>query len=528
MAPAIAVSCRSKPPRTRLSAPAAKAIRRVAALCRPGSIVRRLFPAGSPGSVGREVAGRISAAASVLRGSLTATAARTLGRGTRGIASVRRGLASLRRGLGGIRLPEIPGGDPVMFGAAAGIAIILGAGLVAAISSALREYEAEPQNVASVFSGGRSRLAAEDRQALHARLRDATRTGREAVATLDGEDVVPGPEEETDSPSLAPAPAVVASPEAQADEDENIAAALPLLDMSPPRREELPAAPQEPPEARTPSPRPEAQPLAPAVRPQWLANAVEPQRPPGDRPMIAIVIDDAGVAQARTARAIELPAPLTIAFIPYSQNLQEQTRQARKNGHELLLHMPMEPDSNAVDPGPNALLTTLGSDEIMRRFEWALARFDGYVGVNNHMGSKFMARPDLVAPLLQEINTRGLMFLDSRTDKSTVGAELALTMRVPHASRQVFLDNDLDEDKIATQLKRLERMALRHGHAIAIGHPHDVTVDVLARWIPEARARGFDLVPVSAIVKLAYGDGSESQLAAARGGETNGLLGGAQ
>jgi len=525
MAPAISVTCRGKPPRARLSPLVAKAIRRVAALSRPGSVVRRFFPAGSPGSFSSEVAGRIRAAASALRGSLAAAAARMLEWGTRGIASVGRGLACLRRGLGGIRLPEIPGSDPVMFGAAAGIAIILGAGLVVVISSALREYKAEPQSVAAVFSGGRSRLAAEDRQGLHARPRDATRTGRETVATLDGEDVSPGPDEPA---ALAPAPAVVASPDAQADEDENIAAALPLLDMSPPRREELPAALHEPPDVHTPSPIPEAQPLAPAVRPQWLANAVEPQRPPGDRPMIAIVIDDAGVAQARTARAIELPAPLTIAFIPYSQNLQEQTRQARKNGHELLLHMPMEPDSNAVDPGPNALLTTLDSDEIMRRFDWALARFDGYVGVNNHMGSKFMARPDLVAPLLQEINTRGLMFLDSRTDKSTVGAELALKMQVPHASRQVFLDNDLDAEEIATQLERLERMALRHGHAIAIGHPHDVTVDVLARWIPEARARGFDLVPVSAIVKLAYGDGSESQLAAARGGETNGLLGGAQ
>ena len=243
--------------------------------------------------------------------------------------------------------------------------------------------------------------------------------------------------------------------------------------------------------------------------------------------MIAIVIDDAGVAQARTARAIELPAPLTIAFIPYSQNLKQQSRRARQNGHELLLHIPMEADSNAVDPGPNALLTSLDGDEIMRRFRWALSRFDGYVGVNNHMGSKFMARADLVEPLLEEMNARGLMFLDSRTDSRTVGAALARGMDLPHASRQVFLDNDLDADTITGQLAELERVARRRGYAIAIGHPHDVTVDVLARWIPEARARGFDLVPVSAIVKLEYGAGN--QLAAATGGgKTDGFLGGTQ
>ncbi|MDH3231865.1 MAG: divergent polysaccharide deacetylase family protein, partial [Alphaproteobacteria bacterium] len=119
------------------------------------------------------------------------------------------------------------------------------------------------------------------------------------------------------------------------------------------------------------------------------------------------------------------------------------------------------------------------------------------------------------------------MFLDSRTDSRTVGAALARGMDLPHASRQVFLDNDLDADTITGQLAELERVARRRGYAIAIGHPHDVTVDVLARWIPEARARGFDLVPVSAIVKLEYGAGN--QLAAATGGgKTDGFLGGTQ
>lgn len=189
----------------------------------------------------------------------------------------------------------------------------------------------------------------------------------------------------------------------------------------------------------------------------------------------------------------------------------------------------MEAGSSTVDPGPNALLTSLDGDEIMRRFRWALSRFDGYVGVNNHMGSKFMARADLVEPLLAEMNARGLMFLDSRTDRTTVGADLARGMELPHASRQVFLDNDLDAEKIAAQLAELERVARRRGHAVAIGHPHDVTVEVLAKWIPEARARGFDLVPVSAIVKLEYGDDAAGLLAAATGsGEPDGLLGGTQ
>jgi len=258
--------------------------------------------------------------------------------------------------------------------------------------------------------------------------------------------------------------------------------------------------------------------------PAWLANAVEP-RQIGKGPMIAIVIDDAGVVQGRTRRASELPAPITIAFIPYSDNLEKQARYARSRGHELLLHIPMEPNGGAADPGYNALLTNLSQKEIMRRFRWALDRFDGYVGVNNHMGSKFMARGDLVKPVLEETNARGLLFLDSRTDHNTTGTRLARDMGMPNATRNIFLDNDLDAVKIRAQLAALEQVARRRGSAIAIGHPHDVTVEVLADWIPEARRKGFVLVPVSTIVKQEYGP----RLAAvSAGGESEGLLGGAQ
>ncbi len=348
--------------------------------------------------------------------------------------------------------------------------------------------------------------------------------------TLDAEadfvTLASGPEEDTG----APGPRIIAgTPDIDAQGGYDIAVPtgpeekLVATLSPPPRATKRPGIPQPPAVSGIPV-QPEPPVGTASVKPAWLANAVEPRRL-GKGPMIAIVIDDAGVAQERSRRASDLPAPLTIAFIPYSDNLESQTRYARSRGHELLLHIPMEPGSADTDPGHNALLTSLGEDEIMRRFRWALDRFDGYVGVNNHMGSKFMARGDLVRPVLEEINARGLLFLDSRTDHRTAGTRLARDIGMPHATRNVFLDNDLEAAKIRAQLVELERVARRRGHAIAIGHPHDVTTETLAEWIPEARARGFQLVPVSTIVKLEYGPRLAS---AAAGGETDGLLGGAQ
>src|SRR3546814_16619231 len=73
------------------------------------------------------------------------------------------------------------------------------------------------------------------------------------------------------------------------------------------------------------------------LRPAWLRNAV-PSPDPGQKPMIAVVVDDMGIDQKRSRQAIALPAPLTLAFIPYGYHLPELTEAAHAAGHELLVH----------------------------------------------------------------------------------------------------------------------------------------------------------------------------------------------
>jgi polysaccharide deacetylase 2 family uncharacterized protein YibQ len=45
-----------------------------------------------------------------------------------------------------------------------------------------------------------------------------------------------------------------------------------------------------------------------------------------------------------------------------------------------------------------------------------------------------------------------------------------------------------------------ERVAKRKGYAIAIGHPHDVTLKELEQWIPQAQKDGFEFVQVRKLV----------------------------
>ena len=249
------------------------------------------------------------------------------------------------------------------------------------------------------------------------------------------------------------------------------------------------------PVAQRPPPPPPSGPLPP-----WLRNAVAFALP-AQRPMIALVFDDLGLDRKRTERAIGLPGPLTLSFLPYAADLQAQTRAARAAGHELLVHMPMEPLAANLDAGPGALLVKLPPDEILRRLDRGLAAFDGYVGINNHMGSRFTSDRAAMAPVLGELQRRGLLFLDSVTAGSTVGSALAATLKLPHAQRNVFLDDDLSPAAVQASLARLEQVARHSGMAVAIGHPHDVTLDAVAAWLPGLAAKGFVLAPVSAVVR---------------------------
>ena len=61
---------------------------------------------------------------------------------------------------------------------------------------------------------------------------------------------------------------------------------------------------------------------------------------------------------------VEFKRPLTLSFLSYAPNLIEQTTMASSKGHELMLHLPMEPLGDE-DPGPGALLVDMKNMDLM-------------------------------------------------------------------------------------------------------------------------------------------------------------------
>ena len=236
----------------------------------------------------------------------------------------------------------------------------------------------------------------------------------------------------------------------------------------------------------------------------WLKNAVAFAVPPG-KPMIAVVLDDVGVARGHAELAIDMPAVITLSFMTYADGVAGMAARARAKGHELMLHVPMEPLDNEVDAGPHALKVGAPQAELLRSLAWGLSRFPGYIGINNHMGSRFTQDERGMGIVLGELKRRNLLFLDSRTIGSTIGDRLAARMGVAHVMRDVFLDNEMDEAAVIKQLVEAEKIAASKGQAIAIGHPHPATLAAIRAWMPQAEARGFIIVPLSAVAKQRLG-----------------------
>jgi polysaccharide deacetylase 2 family uncharacterized protein YibQ len=267
------------------------------------------------------------------------------------------------------------------------------------------------------------------------------------------------------------------------------------------RREIQEPAPEDikvPEEKEAPEENPEPAKPETATPTQFIRNALA--MPDGaNPPLAAIIIDDMGIDMARSNRILMIDAPLTVSYMPHAPNLQAQIDTARSKGKEAMLHVPMEAMSSAYanDYGPEYLKTTESRQTNARLLREMLERANGYVGVNNHMGSKFTLDEGQMSGVLEELARRGLAFIDSKTAATSLGP-IARHLKMPFLERDVFLDDSNEPEDIKARFADLERIAKKRGWAVAIGHPREATIKALAEWLD--KESGVIVVPVSYII----------------------------
>jgi len=216
-------------------------------------------------------------------------------------------------------------------------------------------------------------------------------------------------------------------------------------------------------------------------------------------PVVSIVIGGLGVGAAKTTDAImKLPPAVTLAFTPYGSDPGKLAERARAQRHEILLQIPMEPyDYPDNDPGPQTLLATLGPEENLDRLFWHLGRLQGYAGIANFMGARFVATDTAMTPIIREVAKRGLSYFDDGSAPRSVAAALAGGQAMPFARGDVAVDAVPTSAEIDRQLAKLETLAKERGFAVGTASALPISIDRIGAWIKALDAHGVMLVPLT-------------------------------
>jgi polysaccharide deacetylase 2 family uncharacterized protein YibQ len=216
-------------------------------------------------------------------------------------------------------------------------------------------------------------------------------------------------------------------------------------------------------------------------------------------PVVAIVVGGLGVGAAKTTDAImKLPAAVTLAFTPFGSDPSKLAERARAQRHEVLLQIPMEPfDYPDNDPGPQTLLTTLAPEQNLDRLYWHLSRFQGYAGIANFMGARFVVSDPVMAPIVREAAKRGLGYLDDGSAPRSVAGSLATGQAMPFAKADLSIDAVPTAAEIDRALAKLEGLAKERGIAVGIASALPISIERIGVWIKALEGHGIMLVPLT-------------------------------
>ncbi|MBM7588084.1 polysaccharide deacetylase 2 family uncharacterized protein YibQ [Bacillus pakistanensis] len=234
-----------------------------------------------------------------------------------------------------------------------------------------------------------------------------------------------------------------------------------------------------------------------------LFNAIANAQTVIPKKELAIVIDDLGNNMKGTNELLALDVPLTVAIMPFLSTSTQDASHAFENGHEVIVHMPMEPIKGKKSwLGPGAITTDLSDKEIRKRVEDAIKSVPYAVGMNHHMGSKATADERVMRIVLEVCKENGLYYLDSKTTGKTVIPKLAEELGVPLLENKLFFDDVYTLQHILQQAKKLSEEIDRDDQSIAIGHvgvTGTKVVSMLKEFIPLYQQKA-ELVPLSGLI----------------------------
>ena len=194
------------------------------------------------------------------------------------------------------------------------------------------------------------------------------------------------------------------------------------------------------------------------------------------KPMLVIMIDD--VSNKKQVKKIQnISYPITMSFLPPASN-HKHSASIAKNIKVHMIHLPLEASTRSFEE-ENTLHVGDSLAKIDARIKELRKLYPNTLYTNNHTGSKFTKDDVSMDRLTKTLKKYGYFYIDSRTTSKTVIKKYATKYNLPYLSRNIFIDNIQDTQYIINQLKKAIKIAKKKGYAIAIGHPHKITLQTL-------------------------------------------------
>ncbi len=216
---------------------------------------------------------------------------------------------------------------------------------------------------------------------------------------------------------------------------------------------------------------------------------------------LSIIVDDMGRGTSTSKKFLNLPPEINLSFLPELKNSVTSAALAKRKGHVVMIHVPMETVGKRFKfRNGQGINTRMNAKEIENYMNRIIDLFPMATGINNHMGSKATKSRKAMLPVMRVIKRRNLFFIDSKTTSETVAYKLALNAGIKSAIRTVFLDNTNDREAIEEMLEYASGSAKANGHSIAICHPHKNTLIAIKSFLKNHHKKDIMLVPITDLI----------------------------
>lgn len=216
---------------------------------------------------------------------------------------------------------------------------------------------------------------------------------------------------------------------------------------------------------------------------------------------LAIIIDDFGYSSEPINEFANIDRPLTFSVLPNRPYSLQAASRGASSGHQVILHLPMEPLDSKQQSEAQTVTVGMADRDVEALVNQDISAIPGLIGVNNHQGSRATGDKRIMKAVLTTLKSNQLFFVDSRTSGQSIAYDMARQLGVRSAANDLFIDNQSDVEYIKGQLRRAIQIAVKHGHAIVIGHARLNTAAALRQMIAEIESSGIKLVFVSQLVQ---------------------------